>query len=124
MLDTIAFPDPEAKEQVQEVKFFSPHAQTVMTGYFTSEVGIKELGYVGNIPNNWDGVPQDVLDAHGLSYDPEWLKKCVTSIPAWRRGPMGRGREFDYVAYYGLKNIFLAGYGILMTFSNSDWKLV
>ncbi|MEZ4794163.1 MAG: gluconate 2-dehydrogenase subunit 3 family protein [Flavobacteriaceae bacterium] len=77
VLDTIAFPDPEAKEQVQEVKFFSLMRNLVMTGYFTSEVGIKELGYVGNIPNNWDGVPQDVLDAHGLSYDPEWLKKCV-----------------------------------------------
>ena len=49
----------------------------VVTGYFTSEVGIKELGYVGNTPNVWDGVPQDVLDEMGLAYDPEWLAKCV-----------------------------------------------
>lgn len=77
VLDKIAFPDPEAIEQVQEVQFFSFMRNLVMTGYFTSEVGIKELDYKGNTPNNWDGVPQDVLDEHGLSYDPEWLAKCV-----------------------------------------------
>jgi len=77
VLDTIAFPDPDAKEQVQEVQFFSLMRNLVLTGYFTSEAGIKELGYVGNTPNNWDGVPQEVLDDHGLSYDPEWLAKCV-----------------------------------------------
>ena len=48
-----------------------------MTGYFTSEVGIKELGYKGNSPNIWDGVPQDVLDQYGLSYDKEWIDKCM-----------------------------------------------
>ena len=42
-----------------------------MTGYFTSAIGIEELGYVGNSPNVWDGVPQDVLDDHGLAYDPK-----------------------------------------------------
>jgi len=77
VLDSIAFPDPNANEQVQEVQFFSLMRNLVLTGYFTSEVGIKELGYVGNTPNNWDGVPQEVLDDHGLSYDPEWLAKCV-----------------------------------------------
>lgn len=77
VLDSIAFPDPEAFEQVQEVQFFSLMRNLVMTGYFTSEVGIKELDYKGNTPNNWDGVPQEVLDEHGLSYDPEWLAKCV-----------------------------------------------
>ena len=48
-----------------------------MTGYFTSEVGINELGYKGNIPNIWDGVPQDVLDQYGLEYDKDWLGKFV-----------------------------------------------
>lgn len=77
VLDKIAFPDPEAIEQVQEVQFFSLMRNLVLTGYFTSEVGIKELDYKGNTPNNWDGVPQEVLEEHGLSYDPEWLAKCV-----------------------------------------------
>ncbi|MFC4722545.1 gluconate 2-dehydrogenase subunit 3 family protein [Geojedonia litorea] len=77
ILDKIAYPDPEASEQVQEVQFFSLMRNLVLTGYFTSEVGIKELDYKGNTPNTWDGVPQEVLDDHGLSYDPEWLAKCV-----------------------------------------------
>ncbi len=76
-LDSIAFPNPNVKVQVQEVRFFSLMRNLVLTGYFTSEVGIKELGYKGNTPNVWDGVPQDVLDKHGLSYDSEWLSKCI-----------------------------------------------
>tara|TARA_B100000508_G_C11437708_1_gene266965 strand:- start:371 stop:1072 length:702 start_codon:yes stop_codon:yes gene_type:complete len=77
VLDTIAYPNPEATEHPFEVQFFSLMRNLVLTGYFTSEVGIKELGYMGNTPNEWDGVPQDVLDAHGMSYDPEWIAKCV-----------------------------------------------
>ena len=79
LLDEIAFPNPEiaASEQPQPIQFFSLVKNLVMTGYFTSEIGIKELGYAGNTPNVWDGVPQDVLDDHGLSYDPEWIAKCV-----------------------------------------------
>ncbi|MGM5468901.1 gluconate 2-dehydrogenase subunit 3 family protein [Flavobacteriaceae bacterium LMO-SS05] len=77
VLDSIAYPNPDIEEQVQEIQFFSLMRNLVLTGYFTSEVGIKELDYKGNTPNNWDGVPQDVLDDHGLSYDPEWLAKCV-----------------------------------------------
>jgi len=77
VLDSIAFPDMEADEQVQEIQFFSLMRNLVLTGYFTSEVGIKELDYKGNMPNVWDGVPQEVLDDHGLSYDAEWLTKCL-----------------------------------------------
>ena len=48
-----------------------------MTGYYTSEMGIKDLDYKGNQPNIWDGVPEEVLQKHGVSYDPEWIAKCV-----------------------------------------------
>ena len=79
VLDTMAYPNPDlnANEQIQEVQFFSLMRNLVLTGYFTSEVGIKELDYKGNMPNVWDGVPQDVLDDHGMSYDEEWLAKCM-----------------------------------------------
>jgi hypothetical protein len=40
-------------------------------------MGIEDLGYIGNSPNIWDGVPEEVLKEHGLSYDQEWLSKCV-----------------------------------------------
>ena len=77
VLDLIAFPDPKASSQKQEVQFFSLMRNLVMTGYFTSPAGIKELGYKGNQPNVWDGVPDDVLKDHGMSYDASWMPKFV-----------------------------------------------
>ena len=77
ILDQMAFPIEGVEEQAQEVQFFSLLRNLVLTGYFTSEVGIKELDYRGNMPNIWDGVPQGVLDEMGLSYDPAWIAKCI-----------------------------------------------
>lgn len=79
ILDGIAFYDPEVSERDRpfEVNFFALVRNLTMTGFYTSKVGIEELGYKGNMPNVWDGVPQDVLDQHGVSYEPEWLAKCV-----------------------------------------------
>ena len=61
----------------EPVQWFNLLRNLTITGYFTSEVGIKELGYKGNTPNVWDGVPQNVLDQYGLSYDSDWLDKFV-----------------------------------------------
>jgi len=36
------------------------------SGFFTSEIGVKDLGYAGNKPNRWEGVPADVLKQYGL----------------------------------------------------------
>ena len=79
ILDTIAFYDPykPIQQQPMEIQFFSLMRNLTLTGYYTSKVGIEELGYKGNMPNIWDGVPQEVLDQHGVSYDEEWLAKCI-----------------------------------------------
>ena len=79
ILDTIAFYDPEVplEEQALEIQFFSLMRNLTLTGYYTSKVGIKDLGYKGNTPNIWDGVPQDVLDQHGVAYEEAWLAKCI-----------------------------------------------
>jgi hypothetical protein len=79
ILDTICFHDMEVPldEQPLEIQFFHLMRALTMTGYYTSKVGIADLGYKGNQPNVWDGVPQDVLDQHGVAYDPEWIAKCV-----------------------------------------------
>ena len=37
----------------------------------------EDLGYEGNTPNVWDGVPEEVLKRHNKEYDDEWLSKCV-----------------------------------------------
>lgn len=79
ILDTIAFYDTEIPmdDHPLEVQFFNLMRNLTLTGYYTSKVGIKDLGYKGNMPNIWDGVPQEVLDQHGMAYEEEWLAKCV-----------------------------------------------
>ena len=77
--DEICWHDPDVPldEQPLEIQFFALMRNLVVCGYYTSKVGIADLGYKGNMPNVWDGVPQDVLDQHGVAYDPEWIAKCV-----------------------------------------------
>ena len=79
ILDAIAFYDPEIPldEQPLEIQFFALMRNLTLTGYYTSKMGIEDLGYKGNMPNVWDGVPQEVLDQHGVAYDEEWLSKCI-----------------------------------------------
>ena len=79
LMDAIAFYDPKVpmSEQPLEIQFFSLMRNLTVSGYYTSKVGIAELGYKGNSPNVWDGVPQEVLDKHGRAYEEAWLAKCV-----------------------------------------------
>jgi hypothetical protein len=77
LLDEIAYPDNSTPELEPGINFFNRIRNLVMTGYYTTKMGLDDLGYKGNVPNVWDGVPQTVLDKHGLSYDEEWLAKCV-----------------------------------------------
>lgn len=75
--DRIAWLDESDPELQPGIRFFSFMRDLTLTGYYTTAPGLRDLGYQGNTPNVWDGVPQDVLDKHGLSYEQEWLKKCV-----------------------------------------------
>lgn len=79
ILDTICHPDLDVPldDQPLEIQFFALMRNLVVTGYYTSKVGIADLGYKGNSPNVWDGVPDEVLKKHGVEYDPEWIAKCV-----------------------------------------------
>ncbi len=79
ILDSIAFYDPEIPENERpfEVNFFAMVRNMTMSGFYTTKIGVEELGYKGNMPNVWDGVPDDVLEQHGVAYDPEWIAKCV-----------------------------------------------
>lgn len=77
ILDEIAWPDKARPEVSQGVYFFREMRNLTLTGYYTTELGYKDLGYQGNTPNIWDGVPEEVLKEHGLQYEEEWLAKCV-----------------------------------------------
>ena len=79
LLDQIAYYDPEIPmdKQALEIQFFNLMCNLTLTGYYTSKMGIEDLGYKGNMPNIWDGVPEEVLLQHGVSYEEEWLAKCI-----------------------------------------------
>jgi gluconate 2-dehydrogenase gamma chain len=69
MVDEIAWPQKAKPEMAQGVAFFNLMRDLTATGFFTSQIGIKDLGYAGNRPTQWDGVPQDVLDKYNVKYD-------------------------------------------------------
>lgn len=73
MLDQIAYPAEAKPEMSQGVAFFNKMRDLTATGFFTSEMGVKDLDYRGNTPNAWDGAPEEDLKKFGLSYD-EWRK--------------------------------------------------
>ncbi len=79
IVEDIAYPDPDGKkpEMAYGIKFFSRMRDLTVTGYYTTKMGFEDLGYVGNRPNVWDGVPADVLAEHDVDYDEAWLAKCV-----------------------------------------------
>ena len=65
-------------EMAQGIAFFSKMRDLVMTGFYTSEIGVKDLGYMGNTPNMWNGVPDDVLKQYGYAYTEKELKECMS----------------------------------------------
>jgi hypothetical protein len=69
MVDQIAYPEQAKPEMTQGVSFFNMMRGFTATGFYTSQMGIKDIGYVGNTPNQWQGVPDDVLKQYGLSYE-------------------------------------------------------
>jgi hypothetical protein len=77
IIDKIAYPDTAEKDLLYGVKFFNLIRNLTCTGFFTSEIGIKDIGYAGNRPNQWDGVPEEVLNKYGLSYDEKTLNACL-----------------------------------------------
>ena len=77
LVDQIAFPDLAKPEMQQGVAFFNRMRDLTACGFFTSKIGIADLGYAGNKPNQWDGVPQEVLDQYGLKYDERTLNESV-----------------------------------------------
>jgi len=77
MVDEIAFPEKAKPELKQGVAFFNLMRDLTACGFFTSKIGIDDLGYAGNKPNQWNGVPQDVLDQYSMKYDERTLAESV-----------------------------------------------
>jgi gluconate 2-dehydrogenase gamma chain len=92
MIDDIAYPeieytDPKGNKikkgkvkpgMEQGVSFFSLMRDLTATGFYTSEIGVKDVGFVGNAPTQWNGVPDDVLKQYKLAYTDKELKECIS----------------------------------------------
>jgi gluconate 2-dehydrogenase gamma chain len=80
MVDLIAYPNrAKDKPELQPgVSFFNLLRNLTATGFYTSEIGVKDIGYLGNTPNQWNGVPDDVLKQYGMAYTEKELKECVS----------------------------------------------
>lgn len=48
------------------VAFFTLMRNLTASGFWSSKIGIADIGYQGNTPNTWDGVPEEVLKQYGL----------------------------------------------------------
>jgi hypothetical protein len=66
MVSDIAYPEKVKPGMEPGVSFFTRMRDLTASGFFTTEMGIKDLGYVGNTPNKWEGVPIDILKQYGM----------------------------------------------------------
>jgi hypothetical protein len=61
--------EPVARNLAPGVAFFAFFRQLTVDGFYTSAIGIADLGYEGNQPSVWEGCPKDVLRQLGLDED-------------------------------------------------------
>jgi hypothetical protein len=66
LIDMIAYPNKAKPEMAQGVAFFNRMRDLTASGFFTSEIGVKDIGYAGNQPGKWTGVPDDILKHYGM----------------------------------------------------------
>jgi len=78
MVDQIAYPAKAKPEMAAGVSFFNLMRKLTTTGFYSTEMGWKDIGYVGNKPNQWNGVPEEVLKQYNLVYSEKELKECVS----------------------------------------------
>lgn len=78
MVEQIAYPAKAKPNMQQGVAFFNLMRDLTASGFYTSEMGVKDIGYAGNKPNQWNGVPDEVLKQYNLAYTEKELKECIS----------------------------------------------
>jgi hypothetical protein len=66
IVEDIAYPENKKPGMRHGIVFFSLIRNLTASGFWSSKIGIADIGYQGNTPNSWDGVPGDVLKQYGL----------------------------------------------------------
>jgi gluconate 2-dehydrogenase gamma chain len=68
VLDDISWPRRARPEMAAGVAFFASFRDLTASGFFTSKMGIDDLGYIGNVyVVKWDGCPPEALAKLGLT---------------------------------------------------------
>jgi len=78
IVDDIAYPLKVKPEFKQGAAFFSLMRNLTITGFYTTQIGVNDIGYMGNKPNQWNGVPDDVLKQYDIAYTEKELKECIS----------------------------------------------
>jgi hypothetical protein len=71
VVDDIAYPAKAKPEMAPGVAFFNRMRDLTATGFYTTQMGWDDIGYKGNTPGTYDGVPEDVLAQYGMK-DLNW----------------------------------------------------
>lgn len=70
VLDDISWPARARPELSHGVQFFNSFRDLTASGFFSSQMGWKDVRYIGNVFNpNWNGCPPEALHQLGVSYD-------------------------------------------------------
>lgn len=78
VVDQIAYPETAKREMSYGVSFFNLMRNLTATGFYSTQIGWNDIGYVGNRPNQWNGVPEDVQKQYNVAYSEKELKECVS----------------------------------------------
>ncbi len=75
LLDDVAWPAKTKQKLKAQAAFFDRLRDLTGSAFFSSKMGVHDLGYMGNVPNpDWQGAPPAALAELGVSYA-EWDKK-------------------------------------------------
>jgi hypothetical protein len=66
VLDDIAYPARTRPDLRHGAAFFTTMRDLVAAGFWSSRIGVEDLGYMGNRPTVWTGPPSAVLQKLGL----------------------------------------------------------
>lgn len=70
VLNRIAWPDDVEPGLERGSEFFTLMRDLTASGFWSSQLGVEDLGYMGNTANpGWDGCTHDAMAHLGLSYD-------------------------------------------------------
>jgi len=70
VLDAIAWPKQAKPEHSAGVAFFNSFRDFTASGFFSSRIGVQDLGYIGNtFVTEWQGCPPEALAKLGVRYE-------------------------------------------------------